>query len=159
MPLDAVRRYGIANPILMVDEIDKAGRRGGHNGTLADALIPFLESETARAQPDPYLQTDVCLEHVSYLLTANSVEDLPSPLRDRLRIIKLPRPDREHMPALARGIIADVARERGGDPRWWPELDDVELAIAEELWAGGSVRKLRAIVERILAYRERAPRH
>lgn len=158
VPLEAVRRHVIANPVVLVDEIDKHGR-SRHNGSLGEALMPFLEVETARSYPDPYVQSEVDLSHVSYLLTANKDEDLPPPLRDRLRIIRLPRPTIDHMPALARGIVADVAGERGGDPRWWPELDDVELAIAAELWAGGSVRKLRAIVERLLAARERAPRH
>ena len=157
-PLEAVRKHGVANPIVFVDEIDKAGRNR-QNGSLGEALMPFLEVETARSYPDPYVQAEVDLSHVSYLLTANKDEDLPSPLRDRLRIIRLSRPTIEHVPALTRGIVADFARERGGDPRWWPELDEVELAIAEELWAGGSVRKLRTIVERLLAARERAPRH
>jgi hypothetical protein len=83
---------------------------------------------------------------------------LPAPLKDRLRIVRLPRPTIEHLPALARGIVADIAKERGGDPRWWSALEDTELAIAEDLWRGGSVRRLRAIVERLLAYREERPR-
>jgi hypothetical protein len=158
VPLEAIRRYEIANPIVLVDEIDKAGR-SRHNGSLAEALMPFMEQETSRNFPDPFIQTDVDLSHVSYILTANRDEDLPGPLKDRLRILRLPRPTIEHLPALARGIVADVARERGGDVRWWPPLDEGELDVAEQLWAGGSVRKLRSVVERILAYREQNPRH
>jgi hypothetical protein len=157
-PVEAVRKFMIANPIVMVDEVEKAGR-SRHNGSLQDALIPFLEGETARSYPDPYIQTDVDLSHVSYLLTANAVEYLPSPLKDRLRILTLTRPTAEHLPALCRGIVADIARERGGDARWWPDLDGLELDVAEELWRGGSVRRLRTIVEKLLATREGAPRN
>ncbi|MCK9918042.1 AAA family ATPase [Microbacteriaceae bacterium K1510] len=156
-PLEAIRRHRVANPLLLVDEIDKAGA-SPHNGALAHAILPFLEPENARAYPDPFVEAEIDLSHVNYVLTANSDIALPGPLRDRLRIVLLPRPAIGHLPQLARGIVADVARERGGDPRWWPDLDDGELAIAEALWRGGSVRRLRAIVERLLAHREERPR-
>ncbi len=158
VPLEAIRRYKIANPILLVDEIDKSSR-GSHNGSLTDALMPFLESESAGVYPDPYVQSDVDLSRVSYLLTANDDTKLPSPLRDRLRVIKLPLPTVDHLPALARCIVDDLAAEAGGDRRWFADLNDGELAVAEGLWTTGSVRRLRAIVERIVAYREQRPRH
>lgn len=158
VPLEAVRRSTVANPIVMVDEVDKAATRG-NNGSLANALMPFLERETSRAFPDPFVQADVDLSHVSYLLTANDDTVLPAPLRDRLRVVRLPEPTLDHMIALARGIVADLAREAGGDERWYPDLDDGELAIVEGLWAGGSVRRLRTIVERLLARRESNPRN
>lgn len=157
VPLEAVRRHRVANPLLLVDEIDKAGV-SPNNGALTHAILPFLEPENARAYPDPFVEAEIDLSHVSYILTANTDIALPGPLRDRLRIVRLPRPAIDHLPQLARGIVADVAREHGGDPRWWPDLDDGELAIAESLWRGGSVRRLRAIIERLLAYREERPR-
>ena len=158
VPLEAVRRHQVANPMVLIDEIDKAGA-SRHNGALVSALLPFLEPENARAYPDPYVQSEVDLAHVNYILTCNDDSVLPAPLKDRLRIIRLPRPTIAHLPALARGIVADIAKERGGDARFFPGLNDPELAVAEALWArGGSVRRLRAIVERLLAYREEKPR-
>jgi hypothetical protein len=158
VPLEAVRRHTIANPIVMVDEVDKAAQRG-NNGSLANALMPFLEAETAMAFPDPFVQSEVDLSHVSFILTCNDDTLLPAPLRDRLRVIRIPEPTLDHMIPLARGIVADLARENGGDERWYPDLDDGELAVVEGLWPGGSVRRLRAIVERIVARRETNPRN
>jgi hypothetical protein len=158
VPLEAVRRHKIANVLCLIDEIDKSGN-SRHNGRLEHALMPFLEKETARAYPDPYIEADLNLSFVGFIMTCNSVDEIPAPLRDRLRTVRLPDPGREHLPALARCIVADIAREQGGDPRWFPTLDDCELMIAEELWKGGSVRRLYAIVERILAYRESKPRN
>jgi len=158
VPLEAVRRGKVANPCLLVDEIDKAGT-SRHNGSLVSALLPFLEPENARAYPDPYVQSECDLSHVNYCLTANETTALPSAFRDRLRIVVLPQPSIEHLPQLARTIVLDIAKSRGGDPRWYPALEDHELAIAEELWRGGSVRRLRAIVERLLAHREQNPRN
>ena len=157
-PLEAIRRHMIANPIVLVDEIDKAAI-GRQNGNLCNSLMPFMEVETSRKFPDPFIQAEVDLSNVSYVLTANDDTLLPAPLLDRLRIIRLPSPSIEHLPALARGIVSDIARERGGDARWWPNLEDGELAVAEELWPGGSVRRLRAVIERILAFREQRPRN
>jgi ATP-dependent Lon protease len=75
-PLEAVRRYEVANPWVMIDEIDKAGD-SRHNGSLDRAVLPFLEPENARAYPDPYVQSTVDLSHVGYLLTANTDAMLP----------------------------------------------------------------------------------
>lgn len=159
VPLEAVRRHRIANPILLVDEIDKCGT-SRHNGSLENALMPFLElSTTARAFPDPYVNSDINVSFVNYVLTANSDTVLSGPLRDRLRIIRLPEPSIEHLPAIARSIVNDIAADSAADPRWFPNLEDGELAVAEGLWRGGSVRRLRNIVERILAHRESSPRN
>ncbi len=158
VPLEAIRRAGVANPIILVDEVDKAGK-SHNNGSLDRALLPFLEPENARAYPDPYVQSECDLSYVNYLMTANDAMLLPAPLRDRLRIIELPQASIDHLPQLTRTIVAEIAAMNGGDVRWFPPLTDQELAIAERLWPGGSTRRLRAIVERLLAYREQNPRN
>jgi hypothetical protein len=60
---------------------------------------------------------------------------------------------------LARSLVADIARESGGDIRWYPDLDCGELELVTSLWRDGSVRRLRAIVEQVIRYRERLPKH
>ncbi len=157
IPLEAVRRYKIANPLVMIDEIDK-GSNSRHNGNAENSLMPFLEPETARSYPDPYVERDIDVSAVGYMLTCNVETALPGPLRDRLLVVRIPEPGIEHMPALARAIVADIGRAHG-DPRWVPMMDDGELFVAEALWKGGSVRRLRAIVEQILAYRVTRPRN
>jgi DNA-binding NtrC family response regulator len=92
-------------------------------------------------------------------LTANDDSQLQGPLRDRLRIVRMPEPRREDLPTLARAMVSDMARERGGNPAWWPHLNEDELEIAGRLWLGGSVRRLRFIVERLLAAREKNARN
>ena len=157
-PLEAVHRSLKANPAVLVDEIDK-GASSRHNGNLELSLMPFLEIETSARYPDPFTESELDLSHVNYLLTANDDSKLQGPLRDRLRIVRMPEPRREHLPILARAIVADVARERGGNPAWWPQLNEDEIEIAGRLWLGGSVRRLRVIVERLLAAREKNARN
>jgi hypothetical protein len=158
-PLIVVRQAGYANPIVLVDEIDKAGA-SRLNGALTHALLNFLEIETAKSYPDPHILAPVDLSQVSYFLAANDVAALPAPLKDRCRILRLPSITAAHVPALVPAIIDDLAAERGIDPRWIEPLAADEIEIVTRLLGDGSVRRLRAIIERLLVNRERmAPRN
>jgi ATP-dependent Lon protease len=94
------------------------------------------------------------LSQVSYLATANSLDPLPSPIRDRFRVVTFPKPTGDDLAALLPAVIADLARERGLDQSWMPPLDGVEYAAVTMNWRGGSVRRLRRIVEAVLRERD-----
>jgi hypothetical protein len=159
-PLNAVKGSMQANPLVMLDEIDKSGG-SDHNGRLDTALLPMVEPETARAYPDPYVQAPVDLSWVSWIATANDDSKVSATLRDRFRILRIPRPRAEHLPSLVRSICSEVVQEQGFDRRWAAGgLDGDETEMAAKLWRGGSVRRLRAIVERLMVRREQtAARH
>jgi hypothetical protein len=157
VPLEAVRKSGIANPFLLIDEAEKGGTSRQH-GSLADCLNTFLEPSTARHFNDLFVEATVDLSHVNYLLTANDPTRLPATVRDRLTPIVMPQPEEPHLPQIARSIVADLARENPLGEAWVAPLEDWELAIAEELWRGGSVRRLSRIVRSILIQRQRSPR-
>jgi ATP-dependent Lon protease len=153
VPLQAIRRAMVANPLIVLDEIEKAGTRSD-NGRLVDSLIPYLEQETARQIFDPYLECAVDLSAVSYAATANSLSGIPQPLLDRFRVLEIPVPGREHLPAIVRTMTQDVRAERGGDPAWIPDLDEEEIQLIAEQWDGGSMRRLRRMIEVVLSGRE-----
>ena len=153
-PFLAISRARFANPLLIVDELEKAGTRSDY-GRLWDAMLGLLEPETSRCYPDPALQTPLDLSHVSYIATANSADPLPAPLRDRLRIIDFPLPSLEDIDALFPPVIYDLARERGVDARWVPPLTGGERELVSTYWTGGSVRALKRLVEVVLTERER----
>ncbi|MBX9830210.1 MAG: AAA family ATPase [Xanthobacteraceae bacterium] len=158
VPVLAMIATKTANPMVLIDELDKAAT-GGNNGRLQDSMLPFLEGETAAHFPDPYIQAPVDCSRLSYIAIANDPLLIPAPLRDRFRILRILAPTAEHLPALCRYIVYDLANEAGMDAAWFPELDDDELWIAEQLWKGGSVRRLREIVARIVVRRADMPRH
>jgi ATP-dependent Lon protease len=143
----------------MIDEVDKAST-SMYNGRLGMSLLPFLEAETSRRYADPYIMADVDLSAVSYIMTANDDTCLPAPLRDRCRVLRIPEPGREHVPALAASVARDIAREAGEDDRMAVlTADEVEI-VGRLLGERPSVRRLRAVVERVIAARERsATRH
>lgn len=152
-PFLAVAQGKIANPLILLDEIEKSATRNDY-GRLWDCLLGFLEPETNARYPDPALQTNLDLSHVSYIATANSIDPLPSPIRDRFRVVMFPKPAADDIDALLPAVIADLAKERGLDASWVPPLDGAEHAAVARYWRGGSVRRLRRVVEAILRERD-----
>lgn len=158
-PLQAIARFCHANPIFLIDDLDKAGS-GTHNGRLWDALLPFIDPASAARFLDPALHIEVDLSHVSYLATANSIAAVPQPLLDRFRVFVTPAPGREHLPAILPTMLKRAAQARGLRPEWIEALDEAELAVIRSRWTNGSLRSLQRLVAGILRSREKlAPRH
>jgi len=152
-PFLAIAQGKIANPLILVDEIEKAASRNDY-GRLWDCLLGFLDVESSARYPDPALQVNLDLSRISFLATANTLDPLPSPIRDRFRVVKFPKPTADHLNALLPAVIADLAKERGLDTSWVPPLNGAEYAAVARNWRGGSVRRLRRIVEAILRDRD-----
>jgi hypothetical protein len=153
LPVALIIRYKAAGPGAILDEIEKVGT-SRHNGQAHDALLAFLERETASRFHDPYVQAPCDLSYITWLMTANSLEGLSAPLRDRCRVIPFPEPGREHLPILSHQIISDLLTEQGLDCRWATPLDEVETEAVAAAWSGGSLRKLRRLVEAVLMSRD-----
>ena len=149
----AIAQGKIANALVLIDELEKAGTRSDY-GRFWDALLGFLEPETSARYPDPALQTTVDVSHVSYVATANSLDPLPSPIRDRFRVVTFPSPGPNDLDALLPAVLVDLARERGLDAVWVPPLDGTERAAIARSWKGGSLRQLRRMVDAILRERD-----
>ncbi|GGD25920.1 AAA family ATPase [Aureimonas glaciei] len=154
-PLELIRSSDRANPIVILDEIEKSGT-SGHNGSLVSALLPMLERGTASAYFEIGIERNADLSAVSFFATANDVTGIPMPLRDRFRILRMPDPEPAHIGSLTRKIISDLIYERGLDERWTPPLAPDEIDIIKKAWGGGSLRRLRRAVEATLAARETA---
>lgn len=152
-PFLAIAQGKTANVLVLLDELEKAATRSDH-GRLWDCLLGFLEPETNYRYPDPALQTNLDLSQVSYIATANALDPLPSPIRDRFRIVTFPKPAANDLDALLPAVIVDLAKERGLDQSWVSPLDGVEREAAAKHWPGGSVRRLRRVVEAILRERD-----
>jgi ATP-dependent Lon protease len=95
------------------------------------------------------------LSWISHIATANDTTVLPAPLLDRFRIVKMPAPGAEHLPALVPQILAEIARERGVESFVEPFADD-ELDVMTRAWkrAGLSMRNLQKIVDATLDARD-----
>lgn len=154
-PLQLLKRLSMACAAIIADEIDKTAT-SKHNGSALDGLLPFLTTDACRIV-DPALECPVDLSAVSWIATANDLDGLrraAPALLDRFKVYTVPDPRREHLPALLRGVMAELRVERGLDEHWMPDLAPDEAELVEAHWRGGSVRGVRRLVEAVLAGRE-----
>jgi hypothetical protein len=154
-PFLAMSRGRQANPLVLLDEIEKAPTRTDY-GRIWDSLLPFLDGGSNAAAQDRCLQVPIDASNVNYIATANRVDPLPWPLRDRFRQIAFPEPGPEHLPQLVPPLLAQLADARGLDPRFVASLTVEDHAFIAQHWRGGSVRRLARLIEAIVNARERA---
>ncbi len=110
--LQALRRIGKNNPVFMLDEIDKLGR--DYRGDPTSALLEVLDPEQNKEFRDHYLEVAYDLSKVMFITTANLLEPIPSPLRDRMEIIKLSGYTDKEKKSIAKGyLIPRQIRENG----------------------------------------------
>ncbi|MBM1174554.1 AAA family ATPase [Microvirga arabica] len=151
--LAAIARHGHANPIIFIDEIEKSQTRQDQ-GRLWDTLLGLLEGETSRRFMDSALQVECDLSHAVYVATANAVDATPTPLLDRMLVLQMPEPAAEHLEELLPALCLAIAREQGLDGRFVPPMTAAEITDVRRYWDGGSVRRLRQVVEVVLGARD-----
>ena len=110
--LRSMKKAGKANPVMMLDEIDKVG--SDFRGDPTSALLEVLDPEQNNAFIDNYLELEYDLSKVMFIATANSLDTIPAPLRDRMEIINISGYTQEEKVQIAKKyLIPKQIKENG----------------------------------------------
>ncbi len=147
--IQALRRAGVNNPVLMLDEVDKLGR--DFRGDPAAALLEVLDPAQNGTFRDNYLDLPFDLSKVFFITTANALDTIPRPLLDRMEIIRLSGYTQEEKIAIAkRYLIPRQLKAAGLAPEKIILPDEILGPIIAHYTREAGVRELERMIARIL---------
>jgi ATP-dependent Lon protease len=139
--IQEIRRLGVRNPVLVLDELDKIG--ADIRGDPASALLEVLDPRQNHTFVDRYLDVPFDLSHVIFIGTANYVEGIPAPLRDRMEMIAIPGyTETEKLRIAQNYLIPRQLSEHGLKPEQCQFSEEAVLAIIQEYTYEAGVRDL-----------------
>ena len=151
-----------ANPILILEELDKSGGDRGHGDPRA-ALLSLLEPVTAEHYHDRCLSAEVNVSQCNWVATANSLEGLSAPLLSRFDIVEITGPGEEHFDVLLTNLIRGIAARWQVDAALLPDLhpqaeDALRVRFARHRSARQLGREVAAALGAVLKMKEK-PMH
>jgi len=139
--IQELRRCGTRNPVFMLDEIDKIG--ADFRGDPASALLEVLDPAQNHAFVDRYLDVPFDLSQIIFIGTANYIEGIPEPLRDRIEVISIPGyTEREKLEIAKRYLVPRQLQENGLKAEQCEFQDDALRRIISDYTHEAGVREL-----------------
>jgi ATP-dependent Lon protease len=139
--IQELRRLGTRNPVLVLDELDKVG--ADMRGDPASALLEVLDPRQNNAFVDRYLDVPFDLSQTIFIGTANYIEGIPAPLRDRMEMIAIPGyTETEKLRIAQQYLVPRQLQENGLKPEQFHFSDEAILAIIQEYTYEAGVRDL-----------------
>ncbi|MEM7331031.1 MAG: endopeptidase La, partial [Chloroflexota bacterium] len=147
--IQAMKTSGTANPVIMIDEIDKIG--ASFRGDPASALLEVLDPEQNKEFLDHYLDVRFDLSKALFVATANQLDTIPAPLLDRMEIIRLSGYVLEEKQEIARNyLLPKQLKEHGLNPEHVSISDDILREVIDGYAREAGVRNLENNLKKIL---------
>ncbi|KAH9257259.1 ATP-dependent protease La [Batrachochytrium salamandrivorans] len=150
--VECLKQTGTMNPLMMIDEVDKIGSRGGGmNGDPTGALLELLDPSQNTSFRDQFLDVEIDASKVLFLCTANDLSQMPKPLKDRMEIIQVAGYDNVEKVEIAKRYVEKRLRvESGVTMEMFLGLsDDILNYLVKEYSREPGVRKLTQIMDKI----------
>jgi hypothetical protein len=145
-PLEAILRHRVANPLVLVNEVDRIGgglttANSGSRTSMSDALLPLLDRESAERWTCAATRLQFDMSKVLWVLTSNSLHGVDPALLSRCRVFTVPRPAPQHVAAITREALGDLD----------PDLADQAADMVAREWSRRSItlRQVDAMIDRI----------
>ena len=152
--IQAIRRAGVTNPVLMLDEIDKLGR--DFRGDPSAALMEILDPAQNRDFRDNYLNLPYDLSGVLFITTANTLESIARPLLDRMEILELSGYSDDEKQSIARRYLIPRQRAQSGLAANQLEITEPALTVLIRRYTReAGVRDLERVIGRVARKRAR----
>ena len=149
--IQGLKRAGTSNPVFMLDEIDKLG--SDFRGDPGSALLEVLDPEQNDTFNDHYLELDYDLSRVMFIATANSLDTIPGPLRDRMEIIEINGYTASEKLAIAKTYLVPRQLERNGlTPEQFSITDDALRLLVEGYTRESGVRQLERTIGSVVRF-------
>jgi ATP-dependent Lon protease len=146
--IQAIRRAGVRNPLLMLDEIDKLGR--DFRGDPAAALMEILDPEQNREFHDNYLDLPFDLSKVFFITTANTLDNIPRPLLDRMEVLRLAGYSEHQKREIARRyLIPRQVSEAGLTAAQLTIPDETLFYVIRQYTREAGVRELERVIGKV----------
>jgi ATP-dependent Lon protease len=147
--IQALKKAGSNNPVLMLDEVDKLG--ADFRGDPSSALLEVLDPEQNFSFSDHYLEIPFDLSGVMFIATANMIESVPPPLRDRMEIIEIPSyVEDEKLHIAKRFLLPKQIAEHGLTPAQFETSDEALRSIITGYTRESGVRSLERTIARVV---------
>lgn len=147
--IQCLKKTKTENPLILIDEVDKIGR--SHQGDPASALLELLDPEQNKNFLDHYLDVPVDLSKVLFICTANVIDSIPDPLRDRMELIEMSGYVGEEKLAISKQyLVPQAMKDCGVTDSHVAITDDALNTIIKSYCRESGVRNLQKHIEKVV---------